>query len=194
MCVVAKGLGAVSAPQRQRRARVTRSTVRPVPLMISRLPVTTSGPFFCGETSSGPSRAASGVTLRVSGSPVAIKPIVVVRTVAIRLVLRGPAAAERGPEAAAFAGDRQSARERHMGRFRERAARLTGGACSSRPPSLRVKVMAPDGQFERDIDEILDRHAVGVDPLARRVGLEHGRCIENAEARMDATAGRESGS
>jgi hypothetical protein len=55
-------------------ALVTRATIRPVPLVISRLPVTCSGPLTCGSICRGPSRTASmSVEVPVAGSPVASK-------------------------------------------------------------------------------------------------------------------------
>ena len=53
-------------PQRHSRAERVRSTVRPVPLQISRLPCTWSGPLRTGVISSGPPRAASGSDGRVA--------------------------------------------------------------------------------------------------------------------------------
>src|SRR5207244_11866950 len=69
-----EGLSALP-PQRHRDADVTRATTRPVPLMISRLPRTRSGPFGCGSIASTPSRVGSMSVLPLGGSPVAEKPI-----------------------------------------------------------------------------------------------------------------------
>src|SRR6187549_1802308 len=67
-----KGLLALP-PQRHRRACWTRATTRPVPLVISRLPRTCSGPSVCGSTASGPLRTASMSAAPVGGSPEAAK-------------------------------------------------------------------------------------------------------------------------
>ena len=59
LCVPSqKGLFA-EPPQRQSEACCVRSSVRPVPLTISRFPATFSGPFSVGVTESGPSRTGS---------------------------------------------------------------------------------------------------------------------------------------
>ena len=58
-------------PQRHRYVLVTRATTRPVPLVISRLPVTRSGPSTCGSTVSIPSRTGSMSVCPLPGSPVA---------------------------------------------------------------------------------------------------------------------------
>jgi hypothetical protein len=68
-----KGLLALP-PQRHSRACVRRATTRPVPLVISRLPRTCSGPSSCGSISSGPFRTGSMSPAEVAGSPVAAKP------------------------------------------------------------------------------------------------------------------------
>ena len=61
------------APQRHSRADSTRATTRPVPLMISMLPRTCSGPSVSGSMASGPSRTGSMSALPVGGSPLAAK-------------------------------------------------------------------------------------------------------------------------
>src|SRR5947209_3715037 len=66
-------LAAFDCPQRQRAARSIRSTVRPVPEMISTCPTTMSGPLGLGLIERGPSRLASAALELPVGSPEAMK-------------------------------------------------------------------------------------------------------------------------
>ena len=70
-CVPSQNGFVALPPQRQSRACVTHATTRPVPLVISRLPRTCSGPSSSGSIASGPLRAASDCTSPVAGSPLA---------------------------------------------------------------------------------------------------------------------------
>src|SRR5579862_792849 len=58
-------------PHRQSRVFVRRATTRPVPLVISRLPRTCSGPSTSGMIANAPSRTGNISALPVGGSPVA---------------------------------------------------------------------------------------------------------------------------
>ena len=60
-------------PQRHSRADSRRATTRPVPLMISMLPRSCSGPSVVRRDRSGPSRTGSMSALPVAGSPLAAK-------------------------------------------------------------------------------------------------------------------------
>src|SRR5689334_20389864 len=64
-------------PQRQRKTLVVRATVWPVPVTISALPSTLSGPLTVGVTLSGPSRTSRTCASFNGGSPVAEKPALI---------------------------------------------------------------------------------------------------------------------
>src|SRR3569833_203472 len=61
-------------PQRHNFAAVPLETTLPVPLVISRLPRTESGPLSWGSMASTPLRTAKESVLPEAGSPVALNP------------------------------------------------------------------------------------------------------------------------
>ena len=61
-------------PQRHNRVDWVLNTVRPVPLQISTLPLSCSGPLATGVIVNAPPRSASGADGSVAGSPLAANP------------------------------------------------------------------------------------------------------------------------
>src|SRR5882757_5885408 len=74
LCVLSQNGLLAEWPQRQRKVRCARSTVWPVPVTISTLPSSLSGPLVVGVTASGPFLASSAGVSFSAGSPVAVKP------------------------------------------------------------------------------------------------------------------------
>src|SRR5882672_10750126 len=122
-------------PQRHSQVCCVRSTVRPVPLQISRLPLTSSGPFFVGVIESGPSRLASceGASV-VAGSPLALNPAATWLLSHQGLFFEAPQRHSVARYPAALPPTTNSALSA-SGPFSRTCAVFTGGGASSGPPS-----------------------------------------------------------
>src|SRR5882672_1338772 len=123
-------------PQRHSQACCVRSTVRPVPLQISRLPVTSSGPFLAGVTASVPFLRASGSEAWVAGSPLALNPAATWLASHQGLFLEAPQRHSVARNPAGLPPIDSSARSA-SGPFSRTCAVLTAGAVSCAPPSVR---------------------------------------------------------
>src|SRR6185369_8465805 len=128
-----KGLFALP-PQRHRRACCTRATTRPVPLMISKLPRTCSGPSVCGSTLSGPLRTASMSAAPVGGSPLAAKFTSWCEPSQYGLFLEAPQRHNVARKVSVLPAIESSPRNAY-GPASRTDSKLTGGAVSSGLPS-----------------------------------------------------------
>ena len=99
-------------PQRHRFAVTVRATTRPVPLMICRLPRTRQRPVGLRIDGQRAVDLGNGIRLRRRRLAGGVEATVMMRTIAERFVLRGPAPAQRGAKSMRFAVDDQRRAER----------------------------------------------------------------------------------